>query len=251
VSAFLIINGPADLFCCTREIKYGRMQFHALSYCRDETGIPVMKRDMILPLAGLVLGAALLLLQFGLTIPARMATGASLRASIVFFFSFFTVLSNIGVVFTYLAALTHWSSLSWFRLHQTRTMFAVLILIVMLVYHFVLAGIWAPTGLFKLADLGLHYAAPVLYLVWWFTLRRNETLTYRQIGAMMVPPLAYIIYVIVRGQMTGLYPYPFIDAGMLGYAKTLVNAAGLFAITAAIMALFIGIDRQLLKISQK
>jgi hypothetical protein len=251
VSAFLIINGPADLFCCTREIKYGRTQFHALSYCPDETGTPVMKRDVILPLAGLVLGAALLALQFGLTIPARMATGASLSASIVFFLSFFTVLSNIGVVLTYLAALTRLNWLSWFRLHQTRTLFAVLILIVMLVYHFVLSGIWAPIGLFKLADMGLHYAAPVLYLVWWITLRRNERLTYGQIGAMMVLPLAYIVYVLVRGQMTGLYPYPFIDAGVLGYAKTLVNAAGLFALTAAIMVLFTGIDRQLLKISQK
>jgi hypothetical protein len=210
-----------------------------------------MKRDVILPLAGLVLGAALLVLQFGLTIPARMATGASLPASVVFFFSFFTVLSNIGVAVTYWAALTHWSPLSWFRLHQTRTMFAVLILIVMLVYHFVLAGIWAPTGLFKLADMGLHYAAPLVYLVWWITLRRSQTLNFSQIAAMMVPPLLYIIYVLLRGQMTGLYPYPFIDAGMLGYTKVLVNVSGLFAVTAATMALSIAIDRQLLKISQK
>jgi hypothetical protein len=210
-----------------------------------------MKRDVILPTIGLVVGAVFLALQFGLTIPARMATGASLAASIVFYFSFFTILSNIGVVLTYLEAVTRWNWLNWFGRHQTRTLFAVLILIVMLVYHFVLAGIWAPVGLFKIADVGLHYVAPVLYLVWWFTLRRNEKLNFSQINAMMMPPLIYVAYVFSRGQLTGLYPYPFIDAGILSLQQTMINALGLFAITAAIMVLFIGIDRQMLKMSKK
>jgi hypothetical protein len=250
VSAFLIINGATGLFCCICQINMASgIQCDRL--WKNEAGKPMLRRDMILAVTGLVFGAALIALQFGLTIPARMETGATLSASIVFFLSFFTILSNIGVVLTYLAAVTRWSSLNWFRLHQTKTMFAVLILIVMLVYHFALAGIWLPTGLFKLADVGLHYVAPVIYLLWWCTLRRSQTLSYLDIITMMVPPLVYIVYVLVRGQVTGLYPYPFIDAGVLGSAKTLVNAAGLFALTSVIMALFIGIDRQLLKILQK
>jgi hypothetical protein len=210
-----------------------------------------MKRDKVLSAIGLALGIALLGLQFSLTIPSRMATGASLTSSIVFFFSFFTILSNIGVVLTYLGALTHWNWLNWFRHHQTRTHFAVLILIVMMVYHFVLAGIWVPVGLFKLADLGLHYAAPIVYLTWWATIRRYKTLNYYQITAMMVPSLIYIVYALLRGQLTGLYPYPFIDAGVLGIHQTLLNVLGLFAVTTLMMALFIWIDRQLLKFSPK
>ncbi len=205
----------------------------------------------VLSATGLALGIALLGLQFSLTIPARMATGANFTSSVIFYFSFFTILSNIGIALTYLAALTDWSWLLWFRRHQTRTMFAVLILIVMLVYHFVLAGIWAPVGMFKLADFGLHYAAPVIYLLWWVTLSRTEKLPLTAINAMMVPTLIFIIYVLVRGQMTGLYPYPFIDVGILGLKQVLINALGLYAATAAMMAVFIGIDRQLFKIAQK
>ena len=210
-----------------------------------------MQRRTALSLIGFCVGLGLLVLQFSLTIPARMGTGASAFASIVFYFSFFTILTNIGVTMTYLASLTHWAWLGWFRHHQTRTMFAALICIVMLVYHFVLAGIWQPAGLFKLADIGLHYVAPLLYLVWWALLRRSEPLKLSQISFMMVPALIYIFYVFVRGAVTGLYPYPFIDAGMLGYAATMINTVGLLVATIAIMALFIGIDRLLLKFFKK
>ena len=209
-----------------------------------------MVLQRVLPAIGLALGIALLGLQFSLTIPARMATGASLTSSIIFYFSFFTILSNIGVMVTYLAALTDWGWLLWFRRHQTKTMFAVLIFIVMLVYHFLLAGIWAPVGLFKLADVGLHYAVPLIYLMWWASMSRSETLKLSAINAMMVPPLVYIIYVLVRGQLTGLYPYPFIDVGALGFQRVIVNALGLYAVTAVMMALFIAIDRALVKLKR-
>ena len=211
----------------------------------------MLKRETAISLTGLGLGLSLLMLQFALTIPARMATGASVVASVVFYFSFFTVLSNIGVTLTYLASLTNWARLDWFRRHQTRTMFAVLILIVMLVYHFLLAGIWQPAGLFKLADIGLHYVAPLLYLTWWAMLHRSEPLKLSQIGTMMAPALIYIVYVFVRGAVSGLYPYPFIDAGILGYNSTMINSLVLLVISAAMMALFIGIDRLLLKFFQK
>ena len=210
-----------------------------------------MKRETALSLIGFCVGIGLLVLQFSLTIPARMATGASPFASIVFYFSFFTVLSNIGVTLTYLASLTHWAWLGWFRRHQTKTMFAALIFIVMMVYHFVLAGIWQPAGLFKVADIGLHYVAPLLYLVWWAKLRRSETLKLSQISFMIAPALIYILYVFARGAVTGLYPYPFINAAVLGYATTIINTVVLLVASIAIMALFVGIDRLLLKLSTK
>ena len=210
-----------------------------------------MKRETMLAAAGLVLGVALLVLQFSLTIPARMATGGSLLSSVIFYFSFFTILSNFGVVLTYVASLTSWKPLAWFSRHQTRTMFAVLILIVMLVYHFVLAGIWQPVGLFKMADIGLHYVAPVLYLLWWVALTRIERLQFSGINAMMLPAFIYIVYILVRGHLTGLYPYPFVDVGVLGTKQVFINALTLYLAATVLMAVFIGIDRQLLKISQK
>jgi hypothetical protein len=44
-----------------------------------------------------------------------------------------------------------------------------------------------------------------------------------------VLPLIYCIYALVRGRMTGTYPYPFIDVGILGPAQTALNVVGLTA----------------------
>ena len=41
-------------------------------------------------------------------------------------------------------------------------------------------------------------------------------------------------FVLVRGKMSGFYPYPFIDAKTLGYAGVAANTAGLLVVCAAI-----------------
>jgi hypothetical protein len=46
----------------------------------------------------------------------------------------------------------------------------------------------------------------------------------------MALPAAYLIYLGVRGEATGLYPYYFIDVGQLGYARAAVNAVAIAAV---------------------
>jgi hypothetical protein len=55
---------------------------------------------------------------------------------------------------------------------------------------------------------------------------------------MLTYPVAYLIYLIVRGEATGLYPYFFIDVPRIGYGHALTNAAlisGVFALSAVLM----------------
>ena len=54
---------------------------------------------------GFVIGLAALLLQFAITIPASMETGRTALASVIFYFSFFTILTNILAVLVHAAAL--------------------------------------------------------------------------------------------------------------------------------------------------
>ena len=37
--------------------------------------------------------------------------------------------------------------------------------------------------------------------------------------------LAYLVYALVRGAITGTYFYPFLDAGALGLGQVLINSA--------------------------
>jgi hypothetical protein len=47
------------------------------------------------------------------------------------------------------------------------------------------------------------------------------------------------VYVLARGELAGVYPYPFFDVTKLGYVDVLRNAAGLSAVfVTTAMALF-------------
>ena len=43
----------------------------------------------------------------------------------------------------------------------------------------------------------------------------------------LIYPLVYLCFALNRGALTSRYPYPFIDAGKLGYASALANTAAL------------------------
>jgi hypothetical protein len=195
--------------------------------------------------AGLLLGVVALGLQFAISIPAYMANGMSLPAALVQFFSFFTILTNLTITLIYLSGLTSWNWLDWFRQPVTRAMMAGIMTLVMIFYHVMLRPIWQPEGLFLVCDYLLHYASPLLYLTWWGLTQKHGTLDYPALPSMLVPPLVYLAYVMVRGALTNAYPYPTLNAFELGYGQVAINMV-LVAIGLSILYLItIGIDRAL------
>jgi len=187
---------------------------------------------MMLGLFGLVLGMAALGLQAGLSVSMRMAMGDGALRAVVFYLSFFTVLSNMGVVLVYLSALSGWMR----PLSGTfmRTMMAGFILVVMGVYHFILAPIWNPQGLARVADVVLHYVLPVNYLVWWITGPHKRRLPWNRALAMVAVVMGYAGYALTRGAVTGRYPYPFLDVDTLGRTAVAWNVAGLAVLFLAV-----------------
>ncbi|WP_338719651.1 Pr6Pr family membrane protein [Devosia sp. XK-2] len=198
-----------------------------------------------LTLAGLILGLVALGLQFSISIPAYMGNGMSLPAALVQFFSFFTILTNLTIVLVYLSSLAGWSWLGWFRRPTTRAMMVGVMALVMIFYHVLLRPIWQPEGLFLVCDYLLHYAAPVLYIIWWGVTQKHGAVDYAALPRMLVPPLIYLAYVMVRGALTNTYPYPTLNAFELGYGQVAINVV-MVAIGLSILYLItIGIDRAL------
>ena len=171
-----------------------------------------------------------------------MQAGHGLAEALIFYFSFFTILTNIGAMLTYAARLFP-GNLAFFAKSLARATIAVCITIVGLVYATVLARIWAPEGLYWLCDVLLHYAAPVIYVLWWALSGRDGVLSWKQAPMMLVFPVSYLVYALVRGQLTGLYPYPFLDAAALGLSKVAMNAAAVAALFFAFSLFAIGFDR--------
>jgi hypothetical protein len=196
----------------------------------------------LLPIAGLMIGAFALILQFSITVPARMEAGFSLIDSIIFYFSFFTILTNIIVVLVYAAKIVP-GRLAVFATPVARATMAICIAIVGLVYFAVLSKIWAPQGLFWLCDVLLHYAAPSIYVLWWTLAGRDGSLQWNNAAKMLAFPMLYLAFVLARGSLTGLYPYPFLDAYALGWTKTLANSAAVALLFFVVSLIAIGFDR--------
>lgn len=197
---------------------------------------------------GLAMGAAALILQFTLTIPARMGNGDNIAGALVYFFSFFTILTNLTLVMIYVSELRPRQALNWFRRPETRGMMVALIVLVMGFYHFVLAASWNPQGWAQLADIVLHYVTPVFYVVWWVLFMRHGRLKFGAIPVMLLPPTLYLIYVMIRGAIVGDYPYPVLEANVLGYGAVATNILGLVAIVAVLSLIVVALDRALTRV---
>ncbi|WP_217577205.1 Pr6Pr family membrane protein [Mesorhizobium sp. GbtcB19] len=190
-----------------------------------------------LQMAGLVIGLVGLVLQFAITIPASMAAGRSLLGSIVFLFSFFTILTNIAAVMVH-ASLLSPAGYAWFPAFagsRMRAGVAVAITLVFIVYATVLAGLWQPQGLFLLCDILLHYITPFIFVVWWLIAGADGSTRWRDISWWMIYPLAYLAYALIRAPFAGEVPYPFLDVARNGAASVAVSAL-------AVTALFIGLS---------
>lgn len=196
-----------------------------------------------LQILGLIAGLAGLVLQFCITIPASMEAGRSLFGSVVFYFSFFTILTNIAAVLVHLSLLsaTGYAWLPAFAGPKVRAGVCVSIALVFLVYATVLAQLWAPEGLFLLCDVLLHYIAPILFVLWWLFAGADGKTSWTDIPAWMLYPIAYLIYALARGHITGELPYPFLDVATNGVASVALSAlavTGLFLVLciAAVLA---------------
>jgi hypothetical protein len=167
-----------------------------------------------------------LLLQFPITIATSRSNGMSLIAAIFTYFSFFTILTNllvaVGLTFALCAPNSSWGS--FFLRPVVTSAVAVYIAMVGTGYSLLLRHLWDPEGLQKTVDFLLHDAVPVMYVVYWLIFGPKRGLRWKSVLFWMIYPLAYLSYALVRGSLSGHYPFPFLDAGALGYFRVFCNA---------------------------
>ena len=196
-----------------------------------------MKRALAILFA--LIGWFAVIAQFYLMFENRVA---SVPETIVRFFSFFTILTNILVA-------TYFSVVAFNRkndalVNQTGTLTAVTLYIVIvgLIYQLILRELWEPQGLQKIVDELLHTAIPSLVLIYWF-IYEKKTVTYKQIPKWLLYPFIYFIYILIRGYFSGFYPYPFVDVSKVGSGKVFNNSLMLLFLFATMAAFLIAIRR--------
>jgi hypothetical protein len=194
---------------------------------------------------GFLLGLGALLLQFVLAIQARLANGDSVIGALVFFFTYYTICTNIMLVLIYLSELTAARWLGWWRSPVTRGMMAGAIALVGIFNHLLLADLQDLAGLPALCDLLLHYIAPIVFVLWWLLFQPKGRLRFGDIPIMLLPTLIWLIWAMARGAVVNEYPYPILNAGTLGYPAVALNCVFVFVGLLVLYLIVIGLDRVL------
>ncbi len=192
-----------------------------------------------------LLGWVGLSIQMYLIFHSRWSLGASLIGGLVSFFSYFTVLSNTLVATVLTCEWTSRESAArrWFLQPGVSSAVAVSIAVVSLGYNLLLRHLWHPEGWQWLADELLHVIMPLLFLGYWWHYVPKGTLRLWHIAAWVIYPVLYFAYVLLRGHVLAVYPYPFVDVDKLGYPQVFINAGGLLAGFVVIALLVVGLDR--------
>jgi hypothetical protein len=149
----------------------------------------------------------------------------SVPEAVIRFFSFFTILTNLLVAVTLTSLLFRSNSRTGRFLSRPTALSAitVYIFIVGLVYNLVLREIWQPEGIQYTVNELLHTFIPLLFLLYWIVFVPKQSLYWKNAFPWLFYPLFYLIFIMVRGFLSGFYPYPFVDLEKLGYQTVLIN----------------------------
>ena len=209
--------------------------------------------------AAAVLGASAVITQAVVTFGGALAAKRDVGTTLVNFFSFFTILSNV------LAIIVLTWAVIWFCTRgradaspEPRSLGIALacattyMVITGVVYNLLLRGIPLAQGhTVPWANEVLHVVVPLFLLLDLFLAPRRRCLGWGAIAAVLVFPLAWVVYTMVRGPLVTnpltdapyWYPYPFLDpnsattGGYLGVVAYILGiAVGIALVAAGVVA---------------
>jgi hypothetical protein len=171
--------------------------------------------------------------------PERLGT-------LITFFSFFTILTNIltASAFTAVAFQPKDGWGKWLCGPSVQAATAVYIAIVGMVYQLLLRQLWNPQGAQWLADVLLHSIVPVGYVVYWLLFAPRAGLSWKDSVTWLIYPGVYLVYILARGAVSGLYPYPFVDVNVLGYGGVLARSGLLMLVFLGMGLLVVAVGRR-------
>ncbi|HEX9510242.1 MAG TPA: Pr6Pr family membrane protein [Puia sp.] len=198
-----------------------------------------------------ITGWVAVILQFYLILLNRTA---SVAETVVRFFSFFTILTNILVA---VCCTVLWlrpgagrsggtGSGGWlyfFAKPATLTAITVYITIVGLVYNIVLRILWEPQGLQLWVDELLHTVIPFLFIIFWMVFVLKGGLRWKDVPSWLIYPIVYTLFIMVRGALSGFYPYPFIDLNKIATHEVFINAGAVLVGFLVLSLVLVGIGK--------
>lgn len=189
-----------------------------------------------------VVATSALLLQVGLT---ATVGGQPLPVRLVRLVSYFTVEGTVLVAVTawLLAARPGRGAGALFRVARLDAVLGSTATV--LVYLVVLRPVVDVAGSWAVADALLHYVVPSLVVVGWLVYGPRRRIDGRVVLLALGWPVGFFGWTAAHGAVSGFYPYPFVDAGELGYLTMLAQAGLVTGLLLLVAVTYLWLDRRL------
>ena len=184
-----------------------------------------------------------LVLELYMTLDDAVSSGGSIRYALINYLSFFTILSNFMI-----AALCTVAALdSRAPSHAFRQTFAAALTLYIVIVAAVDAAILKSgahaVGIEHLSDLLLHKIVPAAYAIYWVGFEPKDKLAWGDPLLWQGFPIVYMMYTMIRGELTHYYPYPFLNADHIGTDAVWLNGLYLLGFLLAISYAILGIGK--------
>ncbi len=160
------------------------------------------------------------------------------------FFSFFTIESNIfaaGVLLYMTLGARKWPYAHIGFVRGAATLYMV---ITGIVFSVLLAGL-DPGVLTAVPwdNTVLHYIMPIVMLVDWLLDPPRQYFGPKHVLLLLVYPMVYVAYSLVRGGLVGWYPYPFLNVEQSGWENVGATVVGISALSITLATALIAYSR--------
>lgn len=184
-----------------------------------------------------------LLSTIGIQVTDRVVNNAFDPAE---YFSYFTIESSLMNIVVLLvgAVLAFRSSRDTVLYTEIRICVLAYAVVTAGVYNFLLRNVPYDgfVGLTWPSEI-IHVWVPLFLLIDWFLSPGRPAVPWRSLRIVMIYPVAWILYTLIRGAFSGYYPYPFLNPENGGWGSVVAYVVGLSAFLVGIGALAVAYSR--------
>jgi hypothetical protein len=178
-----------------------------------------------------------------LTIAAIITLTASLISHGIFdlggFFSVFTIDSSLIAAALLLVGAAMWRSTPPPVMDLLRGAGVVYMTVTAVVFTLLLSRVDVETR-FAWVNNVVHELMPLVILADWFIAPPASRLAMRKGALWLLPfPVVWIVYTLIRGAASGLYPYPFLDPANGGYGSVALYCVGILVFMLLVCAVIV------------
>lgn len=146
------------------------------------------------------------------------------------FFSYFTVEANLfaACVLLFLGLRTTKASNHSKKIQLIRGAATLYMIMTGVIFAILLANIEGATlTAVPWDNVVLHYIMPIVLLIDWLIDPPKVKLSLRDAWLWLIAPIVYIIYSLIRGEITNWYPYPFLNPSVNSLPTMIVTLVAL------------------------